>query len=424
MNLNIKNILETYGKIEKSKKYINAMVSEANRQSDSLLGGTNVSIPADNKHSGQKGWQSGNAWDIAASIGDPVYAISSGTIQTYNDYGSSVTKTDGKKLFGIGFTVSSDGNQPDVYYTHLKDVQVRKGSHINCGQLLGYVMDFPNSSYDHVHIGVESGHNIREFLNSDGTLKCSKGDKGSENVQDTKGTGNVQGTENPYGPPEEGGYQDQIVRAVANTLGINEEKVYSSFGRSVISNYGSYLIPKNENTKIKSAVDGIVSVGRSNYNCKNQILVKHTIENKPYYLEYCGITTKQVRSGENVSKGEILGVTTDDVTVSLYNQAWTKISIKTVLNKEKKPSNTGNTSTGRGSSRSKNEPFQSKNDPSVDFFKKVLTFPFTKKDDGDPSKPKMWSSPTSKRQPKTGFFFEEKKNKKINESIERIKKLL
>ena len=61
-----------------------------------------------------------------------------------------------------------------MYYTHLKDVTVRQGSRVECGQLLGYVMDFPGSDYDHLHIGVETGH-VRQFLNNDGTLKCSNG---------------------------------------------------------------------------------------------------------------------------------------------------------------------------------------------------------------------------------------------------------
>jgi hypothetical protein len=34
-------------------------------------------------------------------------------------------------------------------------------------------MDFPNSSYDHVHIGVEYGHDIREFLTKEGKIKCN-----------------------------------------------------------------------------------------------------------------------------------------------------------------------------------------------------------------------------------------------------------
>lgn len=142
-----------------------------------LLGGENMKIPRDGAHSGQSGWPSGNAWDIKASVGDPVFALAGGTVKTYSDYGSDVIKTKGKKLYGQSFTVDSDNGLPDIYYTHLQGVQVRKGNKIECGQLLGYVMDFPNSSYDHVHIGVEWGHNIREFLNDDGTLKCAKGQK-------------------------------------------------------------------------------------------------------------------------------------------------------------------------------------------------------------------------------------------------------
>ena len=145
--------------------------------SDSLLGGSNVTIPQDGAHGGQSGWHSSNAWDIKASIGDPVFALAGGTVQVFSDYGSDVIKRGGKKLYGQSFTVNSDGGLPNIYYTHLKGATVGKGDKIQCGQLIGYVMDFPGSSYDHVHIGVESGHNIREFLNDDGSLKCAKGQK-------------------------------------------------------------------------------------------------------------------------------------------------------------------------------------------------------------------------------------------------------
>ena len=145
--------------------------------SNSLLGGSDVTIPQDGAHAGQSGWHSSNAWDIKASIGDPVFALAGGTVQTFSDYGADVVKRRGKKLYGQSFTVDSDGGLPDIYYTHLKGVTVGKGDKIQCGQLIGYVMDFPGSSYDHVHIGIESGHNIREFLNDDGSLKCSKGQK-------------------------------------------------------------------------------------------------------------------------------------------------------------------------------------------------------------------------------------------------------
>ena len=156
---------------ESIAKYLNEV------ESNYLLGGSNMTIPKDGAHARQSGWHSSNAWDIKASIGDPVFALAGGTVQVFSDYGSDVIKRGGKKLYGQSFTVDSDGGLPDIYYTHLKGATVAKGDKIQCGQLIGYVMDFPGSSYDHVHIGVESGHNIREFLNDDGSLKCAKGQK-------------------------------------------------------------------------------------------------------------------------------------------------------------------------------------------------------------------------------------------------------
>jgi hypothetical protein len=140
--------------------------------SDTLFGGDKVSIPDDGSHAGQKGWQSGNAWDIPAEIGTPVYAVADGTLLTFNDYGPKVKEVEGKRLFGISFTVDSDYGLPDVYYAHLKNPTVNKGDHIKCGQLIGYVMDFPDSSFDHLHIGVED-NNIKQFLTSDGKIKCN-----------------------------------------------------------------------------------------------------------------------------------------------------------------------------------------------------------------------------------------------------------
>lgn len=145
--------------------------------SGQLFGGKPVKIPKDDAHAGQGNWPSSNAWDIKGDVGSAVYALTSGKVIIFKDYGDKVTKRDGKKLYGESMRVDSEGGLPDVYYTHLKGTTARVGSEIKCGQLIGYIMDFPDSSYDHVHIGVESGHNIRELLNDDGTIKCAKGVK-------------------------------------------------------------------------------------------------------------------------------------------------------------------------------------------------------------------------------------------------------
>jgi murein DD-endopeptidase MepM/ murein hydrolase activator NlpD len=188
---------------------------EASDTSTGLLGGDSVKIPADGAHAGQSGWQSNNAWDIKASIGTPVYAVAGGTVKTYADYGPTPIKKDGKTLFGAGFTVDSDGGLPDVYYTHLKDVTVKQGSNVKCGQLLGYVMDFPGSDYDHLHIGVETGH-IRQFLNDDGTLKCGDGNVTS---------GSISSTDTSSSREDVGqNFVVDVISKAAETMGLTESK--------------------------------------------------------------------------------------------------------------------------------------------------------------------------------------------------------
>lgn len=169
-------------------------MSEARTSSNSLFGGKDFKIPEDGSHAGHKGWHSGNAWDIFAPEGTPVYSLSDGFAETFSDYGPDVIVKDGKKIFGQGFTINTVGDLPNLFYTHLKGSPVRKGSQVKCGQLLGYIMDFPGGS-DHVHIGVETG-SIRQFLNNDGSIKCASDTgilgtdfssiiPGSENLPDT-----------------------------------------------------------------------------------------------------------------------------------------------------------------------------------------------------------------------------------------------
>jgi murein DD-endopeptidase MepM/ murein hydrolase activator NlpD len=154
------------------------LTSATSESSENAVGGgvkilgnnIRISIPGAGSHAGQSGWQSGNAWDIGAPVGTPVYAVNSGTLTSWSDYGPKIIKKGNKKLFGCGFTVKSDNSLPSVYYTHLKNTTVKKGSKVKVGQLLGYVMDFPGSSFDHLHIGISSG-DISQFVSKDGTIK-------------------------------------------------------------------------------------------------------------------------------------------------------------------------------------------------------------------------------------------------------------
>ena len=394
-------------------------IDEVSATSSSLFGGSSVKIPSDGAHKGQSGWQSNNAWDIPTPIGSPVYAVADGVVVTFTDYGPTPIRKNNKTLFGAGFTVDSSDGLPDVYYTHLKDCKVNKGDSIKCGDLLGYVMDFPGSSYDHLHIGVESGHNIKEFLNADGTLKCGGRISGdvSEPVQSTSDSDNT--TSDIIKKPEEDDIETKFIKGIASQLGLKEEKLYSKLGNRTSSSFGRITIPSTSNSKIKSPVNGIVNNYRSDNSCDNQITIQHNFEGHSYYLQFCGITEPEVRDGQRVSKGTVLGNTSSDVIVSVYNKGWERINIEKMLNKEtdqtppmkkivnKRDDDNDDDDKDKGDKKEKEyyDPY------GIWFFNKV--------------KEKM-PSISKGGEPKISNFFNKYglSGKKVNENIERIKKLL
>ena len=433
MDKNIIEILESYKAIQNLKKDLRNGINEVSSASPNLFGGKSVKIPRDGAHAGQSGWQSSNAWDIAASVGDPVYAIASGTLVTFSDYGPTVIKTNGKKLFGAGFTVNSDGGLPDVYYTHLKDTQVKKGDRVECGQLLGYVMDFPGSSYDHVHIGIESGHNIREFLNSDGSLKCASGKK--LDIKNILPSNSSSSDETSFSNDDEtsldnkkGGLVYDLVKNVLGGLtGLKEEKIYSNFGKNVIHRSGDVIIPKDDNKKIFSPINGVVNNTKYLSSCRNQIIIQHKINGSTYYTVFCGITNLSVNDGKSVKKGTLLGTTDEDVRVSVYDSMFDREYISTYIDKEIESDKKNSKSNKPEYNKSKRyraagdlasifmTPLRAFEDK-VDSSGKVIQKRFARV--GEKEQPEPWLNKYSIT------YNPEKQSGKLKENVEKIKRLL
>ena len=417
MNKIINNIFESFDIILKENK---SSLNEVSSTSSSLFGGSSVKIPSDGLHKGQRRWPSNNAWDIAAAPNTPVYAIASGKVITMNNYGTDLIETEGKRLYGYGFTVDSTDNLPDVYYTHLTTVSVKQGDNIQCGQFLGYVMKSPKSvNYDHVHIGVETG-NIRKFLNPNGTLKCGGSITGelSEPVKSTDKSDSDNNNDNNI----ETAFIRQLVTPLHGviTKGITEEKVYSKLGNEISSKFGNIIIPSRGNTKIKSPINGVVNNYHSDRHCTNKISIEHSIDDKLYYLQFCNISKPEIRDGKKVSKGDIIGSTSSDVTVSLYDKGLNRLNLPTMLNKE---INKKEKSTDKSDSDNNNDDDKDKDkkeprkyyDPSLPFFLKKIN-------DMIPSISKNKKG----EEPKISNFFNKYSlsNKQVNEDIERIKTLL
>jgi murein DD-endopeptidase MepM/ murein hydrolase activator NlpD len=402
----------------------NSNLNEASSESDELFGGKNVKIPVDGAHAGQSGWASGNAWDVAGEIGTPVYAISSGQATTFTDYGSEVIARDGKKLFGQSFTVQSYDGLPDVYYTHLEGSPVTKGSEVKCGQFVGYIVDFPGSSYDHVHIGIESG-NIRQFLNDDGSIKCAKGQELSGYELGSSPTSN-NASEDAYNYAT--GKADikssprpqyaRIAGSVKSIEGINESR---SLGKNSSNRYGRIILPKDDNPKIKSPISGKINNSKFFSGCVNQLTIENN-DNGTTYLQYCGISSPSLSNGDRVSPGDLLGRTDTDVEVNMFDHTWSKIPITDT-----------NLSSGKKETETDTEKKKKSSDPEYwdPFMAALIGAPLKifqdKYDKAGNRTEKRYGGVADKKQvdPFVLNFLKDPFNrKKVNENIERIKKML
>ena len=87
------------------------------------------------------------------------------------------------------------------------------------------------------------------------------------------------------------------------------------------------LIPKRNNTKIKSPVSGKVVDIISNKSCVNQIVIEFSNRDISGYLEYCGITKPSVNTNQKISRGDTLGTTNNNVTVTYYSDEKRKMPI-------------------------------------------------------------------------------------------------
>jgi len=202
-------------------------------------------------------------------------------------------------------------------------------------------------------------------------------------------------------------YYDSFSATIGSLFGLNESKIYGNFGKNTSSKGDYILIPKRSNDKIKSPVSGKVENCKYNSSCDNQFSIKHEIDGQEYYLEFCGIDKLKVSSGY-ISQGDTIGEITDDVKVYLYDKRCKKQRISDFMNKE--------TSSDKNSKTPNIKPSKGYYDPLLasvfSLPKKIFSgnYPSVTGPDRDKSIfSDLFKSPTSK---------------KVNENIEKIKKLL
>ena len=127
-------------------------------------------------------WQSDNAWDIFAPPGSVVNSYTNGKVLKVKASG----KRSGK-IYGTQVTVTGDEGYPDIFYTHLKNVNLQKGDVVKVGDKIGEVSEWDTSPKStHVHIGLPRGNHLKDLLKNSSLIFTGKGEeqKPDSNVVD------------------------------------------------------------------------------------------------------------------------------------------------------------------------------------------------------------------------------------------------
>ena len=213
-------------------------------------------------------------------------------------------------------------------YCHMKKINVQRGQSIRQGDVIG----ISGGGAGDPGKGRSDGPHLHFTLRKDGQLVDPMKFLGKEGIVSTT-TDSTQASEDAYNYAT-GNQTDsetvsdapvyaRVAGTVSSAKGLNEQR---NFGKNISNRYGRVIIPKDDNPKIKSPLSGKI-VSKYSPGCNNQITIENN-DNGTIYLQYCGISSpKNLRDGQSVSVGDVLGNTDKDVEVNMFDHKWSKIPI-------------------------------------------------------------------------------------------------
>ena len=323
-------------------------------------------------------------------------------------------------------------------FCHMQKINVNPGDNVKQGQVIGISgggkgdIGRGRSDGRHLHFTLRKDGKVvdpMDYINKTGVIMTGSVPQSTPHNDDTNDTTSgttasktKKSSDDVFGVKnlDPNDIMVKKAREMATQFGLSEQKIYGTFGDRISDRFGSIIIPARSNSKIKSPVNGIVYAGHADSNCKNQVAIEHNIEGRKYFLQFCNITEPNVRDGRSISKGGSLGKTSDDVKVSLFDSGWNKKDLLSMMNKEIK-STVKSTVKSKKDNNDKDKKKKKEKEPRK-YYDPAIPFFIKKINDMIPS----ISKNEKDEEPKISSFFNKYglSGKKVNENIERIKKLL
>jgi len=232
-------------------------------------------------------WQSDNAWDVFAPPGTKVNSYTNGVVSKIRNTG----KNSGK-VFGTQVSVSGGRGFPDIFYTHLKNVNVNVGDKINVGDFIGEVSEWiGHNGGEHVHIGLPYGNHLKSLLVNSDVIFSNRG--ATKTVEKTK-------SENKNFKVPTGKF--------LNPLGNQKYSVTSRFGvRRIGYNHAGADMALPSGSKLFSPGDGVVIDAKIRTDaCGGTLFIDHK---NGFKSRFCHLKQINVSKGDIVKGGQLLGYT-------------------------------------------------------------------------------------------------------------------
>ena len=306
------------------------------------VGASNVSSPFGAKRS----YETHPGVDIPVPSGTSIKAPLDGVVKTANINHNRM----------CGGTIDIDyGNGFWSRFCHCSKIDVKEGDIIKRGQVVGQTggkkgeTGAGNSGGPHLHFTLKKDGKLVDPMkyidkinagtsdfSMSGATQSSDGDSKTNwddffNKDTSKLLNKVVGPKKSSDP-----LLAKIFKPLEDALNLKTEMMESlpvlseQYSLQNGSAYSSYEYIIRQGKDLKSPEKGVVTFVGNDSTCRNTIIIRHEIERKTFYTQFCNVEFPKVSNNEKVSKGQKLGSSSSNITATVLDKSKSKIKFKDV----------------------------------------------------------------------------------------------
>jgi murein DD-endopeptidase MepM/ murein hydrolase activator NlpD len=255
-----------------------------------------------------------------------------------------------------GGTIDIDyGNGFWSRFCHCRRIDVKEGDIVKRGQVVGLTggkkgdTGAGNSQGPHLHFTLKKDGQLVDPMkyidridagtsdfSMSGATQSSDGD-GKTNWDDFFNKDTSKLLDKVVGPKKSSDpLLAKILKPLEDALNLKTEMMESlpvlseQYSLQNGSPYSSYEYIIRQGKDVKSPEKGIVTFVGNDSTCRNTIIIRHEIERKTFYTQFCNVEFPKVSNNEKVSKGQKLGSSSSNITATVLDKSKSKIKFKDV----------------------------------------------------------------------------------------------